>query len=745
MTVHSATRLPLRALLVAGLMVAALPGAAHGHGAAKRVSEGVGQPTSSASSARTAGADPAAAHASEHARIESGIRQFDRLPAARKRAIRGRLLGAATTKGTGTQARARRAAANDPAEIVGRWNPTPFPAPDYAIHAVLLTGGRVLLFSMGSGHGVGPGSSGNTGQTPQNDGQATIWDPVLGTSAAAFKEVDPPPIPLDDPLNRPSSAIPRPAPLFCAGQVQLADGRVLIAGGNLEAASPGFGLKILFLFDPTTDSWVREPDMARNRWYPTLTRMPDGRVAILGGQDEAGKSVASFELYPNASTAVAGLTPGAPTSGIAPNEIASPARDNGMYPHTLVLPSGRLASSSWGAGPMSLFEPTTGRWVTRNSQQLAINGSYPTAFPRPGDQSGTSELIQAGGLIPAEGPFAPFLPPTLSRNVYAIKPEQEKTWRTQPPLNVARRNATAVLLPDGSAVAVGGGPVDLRFSGTPPANLPQKHIELWDPRTGNWTLGPAQQIPRGYHSIALLLADGRVLSAGDDYIASLIDDNRSDNFDSLFEIYSPPYLSRGPRPQIEAAPAAAGYGETLEIRASGDRPITRATLVAPGSVTHAIDMNQRVLELPLAQTGAELYSVGGPLTSAAAPPGDYMLFVLNDLGVPSVAAWVRIRPDFPGQGDPVLTRLPDEPEPAPPAPPTPPAPPAPPLDRAAVEADLRSFFKTSNAATLTGIRRLARLCPVPKKAARTAKARAKQAKKLQACRARAMKTQKISP
>ncbi|MBJ7471778.1 MAG: DUF1929 domain-containing protein, partial [Solirubrobacteraceae bacterium] len=587
------------------------------------------------------------------------------------------------------------------------------------------------------------GSGGNTGQGLENDGQATIWDPALGTSAASFKEVDPPPIPLDDPQNRPGSAIPRPAPLFCAGQVQLADGRVLIAGGNLEAGSPGFGLKILFLFDPTTDSWVREPDMIRNRWYPTLTRMPSGRVAILGGQDEAGKSVASFELYPNESTGVAGLDAGAPTSGIATNEPNVAARDNGMYPHTMVLPSGRLASSSWGAGPMSLFESSTGRWVTRNNQQLAINGSYPTAFPRPGDQNGTTELIQAGGNVMVPGFFPGFFEPALSKSVFAIKPEAEKTWRQQPALNVARRNATAVLLPDGTAVAVGGGGVDLRFSGTPPTNLPQKQIELWNPATGEWTLGPAQKIPRGYHSIAILLADGRVLSAGDDYTASLLDDNRSDNFDSLFELYSPPYLFRGSRPQIEAAPAAAGYGETMEIRASGDRPITRATLVAPGSVTHAVDMNQRLLELPITKTGTELYTVGGPTTSAAAPPGDYMLFVLNDLGVPSIASWVRIRPDFPGQGTPTLTRLPDEPLPSPPAPPTdPPAPPAPaPVDRAAVEAQLRGFFKDSTADALAGMRRIARLCPVPKRAARTAKARARAAKRLEDCRARAMRAQ----
>lgn len=746
-----ATRLITLALVA--MLVGAGPVAAHG---TKPVAPGkpAARAVEGATKAKTSGAaktrGPGEEHAAEHADIDAAIKRFDKLPAARKRAIRKRLLAKPTSR------KARRAAAGDPPDVVGRWTSAPFNAPDYGIHAVLLTGGRVLLFSMGSGHGVGPGAQGNTGQGLINDGQATIWDPALGEDLSAFKEVDPPPIPLDDPFNRPESNVPRPAPLFCAGQVQLADGRILIAGGNLEAASPGYGLKILFLFDPQSETWVREPDMIRNRWYPTLTRMPDGRVAILGGQDEAGRSVASFELYPNEATPVAGLTPGAPLTGIQTSEPA-PRRDNGMYPHTMVLPSGRLASSSWGAGPMALWEPTTGRWITRNQQQLAINGSYPTAFPRPGDQHGTTELIQAGGNV------SNWWGPSLSNGVFAIKPEQEKTWRPQPGLNVARRNSTAVLLPDGTAVNVGGGGVDLRFSGYQPSNLPQKQVELWDPATGKWNLGPAQEIPRGYHSIALLLADGRVLSAGDDYIASLLDTDRTDKLDSKFEVYSPPYLFKGARPLIDAAPAAAGYGETLEIRATGDRPITRATLVAPGSATHAIDMNQRVLELPITDAGSDLYSVTGPTTSAAAPPGDYMLFVLNDLGVPSVASWVRIRPDFSGQGTPTLTPLlPEEPVPAPgtgggdggagggtgpgdggsggatPGGGAPQQPPAPSTDRAAVEGQLKTFFKTSSSAALAGMKRIARLCPEPKKAAVTKKGKAARERRMQVCRAKAV-------
>ncbi len=389
--------------------------------------------------------------------------------------------------------------------------------------------------------------------------------------------------------------------------------------------------------------------MQRGRWYPTTTRLPSGRIAIQGGQDEAGAAVRSFELYPAEGLGVPGIDGGRRDHRLLPTSEPAARQDQGMYPFSFVLPSGRLSMTTWGAGPTALFEPTTGRWVQRTQSNLTINGSYATAFLRPGTERGSDEVITTAGNVNGAPPFSL---PTISAGTWALAPERERAWRPQPPINVARRNATAVLLPDGSAVLVGGGLDSLRFPllfGNLPSNLEQRRVELWDPATGTWTLGPAAQVPRGYHSVALLLPDGRVLSGGDDFASSVLDTNRTDDLDSTLEIYSPPYLFRGARPTIEAAPAAVGYGERLEVRASADRPIVRATLVAPGSVTHALDMNQRVLQLPLTDNDDGTYSITGPLTSGAAPPGDYMLFVLNDLGVPSVASWVRVRPSFPGR------------------------------------------------------------------------------------------------
>ena len=120
-------------------------------------------------------------------------------------------------------------------------------------------------------------------------------------------------------------------------------------------------------------------------------------------------------------------------------------------------------------------------------------------------------------------------------------------WRPAPPMQVGRSHHNTVLLPDGSMVTVGGG-VGIRNGDQWAADPEQRHIELWNPSTRRWTLGPAQAEPRAYHSIAMLLPDARVISAGDDLNTSIFSDTA--------EIYEPPYLFKGPRPVIGSAPEA---------------------------------------------------------------------------------------------------------------------------------------------------------------------------------------------
>jgi hypothetical protein len=174
-----------------------------------------------------------------------------------------------------------------------------------------------------------------------------------------------------------------------------------------------------------------------------------------------------------------------------------------------------------------------------------------------------------------------------------------------------------------------------------------RQVELYDPQTATWRLGPPQQEDRAYHSTALLLPDGRVFSAGDDLHPRETDGSVSRT--DTAEIYSPPYLFKGPRPTIDAAPDVLHWGEAFGV-GSASPGLSYAVLVAPGATTHAADMHQRIvgLQLTAAMPGAGL-SVVAPPSAAVAPPGYYMLFLLNDAGVPSVARWVRLGAGAPGQ------------------------------------------------------------------------------------------------
>jgi hypothetical protein len=201
-------------------------------------------------------------------------------------------------------------------------------------------------------------------------------------------------------------------------------------------------------------------------------------------------------------------------------------------------------------------------------------------------------------------------------------------------MNVPRSNFNAVVLPDGSVAAVGGSNGTNTTEGLYASwdDHRSRQIEVRDPKTHQWELGPAQAEDRAYHSTAVLLPDGRVLSGGDDRPGTVSSDTG--------EIYSPPYLFRGPRPLIGAAPKEIGYGLGFHVGASGGA--TRAVLMAPGVTTHGIEMHARNVALALTRRGSSGLDLVAPPTANVAPPGWYMLFVLNDKGVPSVARWVHV-------------------------------------------------------------------------------------------------------
>jgi hypothetical protein len=195
-----------------------------------------------------------------------------------------------------------------------------------------------------------------------------------------------------------------------------------------------------------------------------------------------------------------------------------------------------------------------------------------------------------------------------------------------------RRHLNATILPTGQ-VLVTGGTSGTGFTDEASAVFAS---ELWDPDTGRWTTLASNSVIRVYHSTALLLPDGRVLvtGSGDAF-------GNANHYDA--EIFSPPYLFKGTRPTISSVAATTlGYGQSFFVGTATPTVITRVTLIRLGSVTHAFDSNQRFNELTFVRTTGGL-TVTTPASRNLAPPGHYMMFILNGNGVPSKARIIRIR------------------------------------------------------------------------------------------------------
>jgi hypothetical protein len=198
-------------------------------------------------------------------------------------------------------------------------------------------------------------------------------------------------------------------------------------------------------------------------------------------------------------------------------------------------------------------------------------------------------------------------------------------------MNSGRYFHNLVMLPTGKVFAVGGATQVSQYS---TSGVLQS--ELWDPDTGNWSATASQTVARLYHGVAMLLPDGRVLSAGSGRLNPIPNQLNA-------QIYSPPYLFKGPRPTITSAPTAVAHGTAFTLASPDDADITSVTLVNLSTVTHTVDMSQTFRELPFTKTANQL-TVTSPLTTDELPAGSYMVFAVNSNGVPSEAKIIKFSP-----------------------------------------------------------------------------------------------------
>lgn len=411
--------------------------------------------------------------------------------------------------------------------------------------------------------------------------------------------------------------------IFCASQCFLPDGRLLVAGGHI---ADGAGLNSTYIFDYKTNFWTKilQP-MNRGRWYPTTTALGNGTILVAGGTDEYGYN--SFNSKVQIFEANAPDPYWRTLNGIIVNT------NYYYYPWLFVAPSGKV----FWAGPTQTtgyIDPTgegsfpADGWTTTT----VFNGVrvYGTAV-----QYDTGKIFIAGGATSSTEGI-----PTATAEVIDLT-APAPAWRNVSPMTYPRIQCNGTVLPDGTVLVTGGtSAVNNNASGAVYA------AELWNPQTETFTKMASAQVPRLYHSSAVLLPDGTVASAGGGLFPfTPVITAPPYNIDGVhpdLEVFSPPYLFKGPRPTITQAPASLQFGQAFKIQTPDAGAIEQVTLVRLSSCTHSFNENQRFNRLTFTQTSGGL-SVMSPANGNLCPPGDYFLFILNAAGVPSVASMVNIR------------------------------------------------------------------------------------------------------
>ena len=239
------------------------------------------------------------------------------------------------------------------------------------------------------------------------------------------------------------------------------------------------------------------------------------------------------------------------------------------------------------------------------------------------------KFMKSGTSATSDAPFWPAADTTYVLDMTLPQP----AWSETASMAYPRSYHTLTILPDGNVLATGGNQSTDPFDQTQ-AVYP---AELWSPSTKSWTVMASMSVPRFYHSIALLLPDGRVLVAGGGRFGGGAADDKLNA-----QIYSPPYLFKGARPSITSAPNLISYNSSFSVGTASATTIAKVSLIPLGSVTHHFNANQRIVTLPFGVAGSTL-SVQAPANANLAPPGYYMLFIVDSNGVPSIASVVRLQ------------------------------------------------------------------------------------------------------
>jgi len=464
------------------------------------------------------------------------------------------------------------------AHVQGVFGP-PITWPLIGIHLALLPDGRVISYG--------------TNERGLQGAQLvySVWDPSLGTEASAH-------------MVLPNTTA---TDIFCSGQTVISTtGQLLITGGDRTIdGKRNYSNEQTQLFDPQTNTIQPNGAMVYARWYPTLVHMPNDDVLILGGRQDPQTAASVPEVF-NATTGWRTLT----------NAASLPAfgfkAKNWFYPKAFVMPSGRVfvlgndgvmfSVNTAGAGGFTRYAVTT----------------------LPGDYTLPSVMYAPGRVLSLRAQSR-----AIVVNLETTRPQATETAS----IDQVRYWSNATVMADGQVMVNGGSTAYNQLADVAVT------AQIWNPATGAWTTGATAGKPRLYHSSALLLPDGTVLTGAGGAPGPVKNLN--------MEIFYPPYLYKtdgsgepAERPVIDSAPAIAHLGQPLTATLGGEEGIERVTMVRSGSVTHSFNPDQRFIPLTFTQEGTQVTATL-PADARTMVPGYYLLFVFRN-GTPSVAKIVHV-------------------------------------------------------------------------------------------------------
>ncbi len=452
------------------------------------------------------------------------------------------------------------------------------------LELVTLPDGRVMSY----------GTDGNGKQSGETI--YDIWNPREGVGANAHLTLP----------NRTGTD------LFCSGLLIVPGaGSVLVVGGDRTVdgkrnwASPDINF-----FDYKQNALTSAGrTMERPRWYPTVATLPDGDVLVVGGRLDPMHYAPLPELYH-------------PQKGwrklAAADLDMAYGSDNWSYPRLWVAPNGKVFNIT-RLGQTFYLDVTGDGHVSMLKTKLLRSHSY------------LPSLMYAPGKV-------------LSLRLMGVANVVDFTQDGEPKVtrtdwyNPMRFNASATVMADGQVFISGGG---LKNNDSGSAILANRVAEIWNPGTGHWLKAAVAKKERLYHSVALLMQDGTVLTGGGGAGGARAENNLD------VEIYYPPYLYKkdgsgqmAERPLVTHAPDFIDWAKSFTIHASTD--VSRLTLVKLGSATHAQVFDQRFMDLKFMKSGDKVYRVTAPANRNIALPGYYYIFAFNKNGVPSIAKILKL-------------------------------------------------------------------------------------------------------